>query len=969
MAVAATPSVHEKYGHLNDKDLSKLSRHQMVTGLDTPSQSSEFCESCAIGKAKRGTPPQVSSSHASSPAELFHSDLCGPLEPSRSGARFILTFTDDHSRYSFVFLMKTKSETFSKFLQLDNLIYNKFARHITTLRSDNGTEYNNSNFAEYCNAYGISHQFTTPYASNQNGVSERLNLTLLNGVRTLLHASGQPNTLWDEAVMTTVYTRNRSPHSKTGLKTPYELFHGIKPDVSKHQAFGAPCYAITTPYYRRNTGSFKLASRSQPGTFVGYSHNSKSYRLLLPSGDIVLARFEDVIFPLTPPTSPGELVTGPPAVKLLSPATINPSTSDESDAELSFYSVESESDGVQESPSPPSSPNLLPPRRSLRTLPRIDYSSAFSTSSHPYVAPDHTEVCTTATSDALCHSSMQWFKLPPAYALSATHTPLPTSYNDILALADKDEWLQATDAEIASLIEHGTWELVPLPAGRRALKNKWVFRLKTDESGNVTRYKARLCACGYNQVAGIDYKEIFSPVVRTESFRMFLALVAGRDMDCIQMDVVTAFLNGSVEEDVYMRQPPGYEDPACPDHVCRIIKNLYGLKQAPRVWHKTIDPFLKSLGFQPLAADPCLYYQWTDGKLSLISLYVDDLAIASDSPSTIAHIRSRLMQQFKMTDEGELHYILGMKITRDRSTKAIFVSSSTKIEEILNDFYMSKCIPCPTPMEHVAISASDCPTVGSDAWHSMQKVPYRECVGRLTHLMRTTRPDLAFSVSVVNRYLHNPGPRHWEAVKRILRYLKGTLNLVIRIAPGDFSTTVSAVDRCPKSSPDSLPLTGNTDADWGGHPESFKSTSGYAFFLGSGLVSWSSKVQPHTATSSTHAEYIAAYHATSECMWARSFLGELGLLNLSLPTTLYCDNEAAIKIANYHMVTPRSKHFNTKLHCVREKVQDGELSLSFCPGKANVADIFTKPLVAAKFLPFRKELGLVESSVHVKSSQ
>ena len=233
---------------------------------------------------------------------------------------------------------------------------------------------------------------------------------------------------------------------------------------------------------------------------------------------------------------------------------------------------------------------------------------------------------------------MQWFKLPRAYALSATHTPLPTSYNDILALADKDEWLQATDAEIASLIEHGTWELVPLPAGRRALKNKWVFRLKTDESGNVTRYKARLCACGYNQVAGIDYKEIFSPVVRTESFRMFLALVAGRDMDCIQMDVVTAFLNGSVEEDVYMRQPPGYEDPACPDHVCRIIKNLYGLKQAPRVWHKTIDPFLKSLGFQPLAADPCLYYQWTDGKLSLISLYVDDLAIASDSPSTIAHI-------------------------------------------------------------------------------------------------------------------------------------------------------------------------------------------------------------------------------------------------------------------------------------------------------------------------------------------
>jgi hypothetical protein len=174
----------------------------------------------------------------------------------------------------------------------------------------------------------------------------------------------------------------------------------------------------------------------------------------------------------------------------------------------------------------------------------------------------------------------------------------------------------------------------------------------------------------------------------------------------------------------------------------------------------------------------------------------------------------------------------------------------------------------------------------------------------------------------------------------------------------DFSTSVSTCNRSSNDS--SMLLTGNSDADWAGHTDSAKSTSGYAFFVGSSLVSWASKVQPHTATSSTHAEYIAAYHATSECLWTRSFLGELGLLNLSLPTTLYCDNDAAIKIANYHMVTPRSKHFNTKLHSVREKVEEGELSLSFCPGKDNVADIFTKPLPKIKFLKFRQELGLEE---------
>ncbi len=413
-----------------------------------------------------------------------------------------------------------------------------------------------------------------------------------------------------------------------------------------------------------------------------------------------------------------------------------------------------------------------------------------------------------------------------------------------------------------------------------------------------------------------------------------------------------------------MNQPPGYVDHNCPNYVCKIIKNLYGLKQASRVWHKTIDPFLKSIGFVSITADPCIYFKWDGDKLSLISLYVDDLAIASDSSAEIAKIRSHLMGKFKITDDGELEYILGMKIHRDRPNKQLFVSSNQKVQDILTDFNMAMCLPTATPMDHVAISASDCPTLNSPEWNEMQSIPYRECVGRLTHLMRTTRPDIAFSVSVVNRYLHNPGHKHWNAVKRILRYLNGTKDFELKIAPLDFSSKVSVCNRSSNSS--TLGLSGNTDADWGGHPDTAKSTSGYAFFLGYGLISWASKVQPHTATSSTHAEYIAAYHATSECLWSRTFLGELGLLNTSLPTTLYCDNAAAINIANYHMCTPRSKHFNTKLHSVREKIENGELSLSFCPGKDNVADIFTKPLPKVKFLKFRSELGLQDSSSRVK---
>jgi aspartate carbamoyltransferase regulatory subunit len=327
----------------------------------------------------------------------------------------------------------------------------------------------------------------------------------------------------------------------------------------------------------------------------------------------------------------------------------------------------------------------------------------------------------------------------------------------------------------------------------------------------------------------------------------------------------------------------------------------------------------------------------------MISLYVDDLGIAAPDMVNVNEIRSALLSKFKMTDEGDINYILGMKITRDRKNRTISLSSESKAVEILKDFNMVDCVAVNTPMESLTVSNLDCPAPNSPEWNQMQSVPYRECVGRLTHLMRTTRPDLAFSISVVSRYLHNPGLKHWNLVKRILKYLKGTSKLALTLSPSTDS--------------DPLKLSGFVDSDWAGG-ENLKSTSGYCFKLGNSLVSWSSKIQSLTATSSTHAEYVAAYYATSELLWARSFLIELGTLKPFKSTTLKCDNQAAIKIASNHITTPRSKHFDIKHHFVREKVADGVLNLEYCPGSLNVADIFTKPLASNKFVEFRSQLGL-----------
>ena len=440
---------------------------------------------------------------------------------------------------------------------------------------------------------------------------------------------------------------------------------------------------------------------------------------------------------------------------------------------------------------------------------------------------------------------------------------------------------------------------------------------------------------------GVDYKDVFAPVVKSESLRVFLSLVAARDMDCIQVDVVSAFLYGSLHETVYMHQPPGYEDPTCPDFVCRLIKNLYGLKQAPRVWHQTIDPALRDFGFQPLVADPCIYSMQSKNGLSFISLYVDDLAVASDSTTEIQTFLSYIEKRFKITSDGDLHHLLGIKITRDRSNRTISLSSPDKITNILKDYNMFDAHPVPTPMISTSLSSSDSPVPRSSDWLSMQSVPYRQCVGRLIHLSRTTRPDTSYPVSVVSRHLANPGKIHWNTVKHILRYLSGTRSQCLTLNPSD------------------MVLSGYCDADWAGNVDTLKSTTGYAFFLGKSLISWCSKAQSKVATSSTHAGYIAAYSASCEAMWLRSLLAELNLLSSPTPTTLHCDNDAAVKIATHHMVTPRSKHFEIKLHALREHIRDGSLSLKLCPGSHNVADFFTKPLKPAKFNTFRSSLGIV----------
>ena len=1037
---------HLRLNHLHEEGIRKLVEKSSIGNL-VVHQNDRLnpCLACLQGKAKKGTPP-ASSSKTEAVGELIHMDLCGPIEPvSASGNRYILTATDDFSGHLSTWPIKSKGASFEIIKSFVN-IFNNHHGTVKSIRTDRGGEFTSNNLRSMYDNLGIEQQLTIRHSPHQNPVSERTNLTIFGDIRACLISSGISWDRWDEALNSVTFTRNHCPKLRLDWQIPLTILSNRKPDFTILRVFGETCFAITQPFERRQMGSAKLAPRAVRGRFVGYTKNSKGYRVLLPSGKVMESTYSNTTFiplpeiaaktpasedddaPSTNHISFQQIRPAPSAITPAAPLSADEessnesfgtgreddSTDDEEDEEdhQSIPDVVTSPTGsdngppnppalivdppqtvqnklnvtaipgregffkhptkgtvqIQDASNPAPSSSLNPPAREKRESRKPQrYGSSKAASSQVdcscciagQVAGE--VMIPPAAVDILLMSSLEWLKEVQPTARSsraASNDPsVPKNHSDIYGRDDESLWIKAEQEEIAQLIAMGTWELVPPPPGRSAIKNTWRYRKKTDANGVVTRYKARLCACGYSQRAGIDYKEVYSPVFRMESSRIFLSLIASRDMAFRQMDVTGAFLNGELEETIYMKQPVGYEDVAHADYVLLLLKNLYGLKQASRTWHQTIHPFLVELGFKAMDADPGIYFQWDEDHkhLQLISLYVDNLGIAADLPADVEHVRSKLSAKFKMTDEPDDQF-LNMKI--ERTTAGFNLSQTVAIDALLVATNMTEATPASTPMDTLTVSKADCPAVGSDEWHHMQSVPYRETIGSLTHIARLTRPDISYSVSVASRYLANPGTAHWNHVKRILRYLKGTRDYIFKLEPGkDLSPSLRQKSQLSKIN-GPLNFHGYVDSDWGGELESAKSTTGYGFYLGNALVSWMSKTQSTTASSSTYAEYIAGYSATAECVWSRNFFAELGLLELG-PTTLYCDNEAAIKIAKFHMVTPRSKHFDTKFHYVREQVDKKTLELLHCPGAVNVADIWTKALGKARFLQFRAEIGVV----------
>lgn len=489
--------------------------------------------------------------------------------------------------------------------------------------------------------------------------------------------------------------------------------------------------------------------------------------------------------------------------------------------------------------------------------------------------------------------------------------------------------------EIQSLMRNKTWEEARLPPGRTAVKSKWVFRVKKKANGELDKYKARLVAKGFSQKYKIDYEETFAPVVRYTSIRLLLGLAAELDLEIDQMDVVTAFLNSKLSEDIYMKLP---NDDFLKGKIVKLKRSIYGLKQAPFEWNKTLDAIMKSLKFKTSNYDPCIYYKKNKEKILIIAVYVDDLLIFSNDTKMKNEVKKALMDRLKMKDLGQAHYILGMKITRDRKNGIIYLDQEKYIKNMLERFNMTDCKPVSTPMDQIL--SKDMQPKTKNEKEKMEDVPYMEAVGSLIHASQCTRPDIAQAVASVSRYNKNPGPGHWTAVKRIFRYLKGTASkkLVFR-KTGSF-----------------IPL-GYCDSNWGNDLDDGRSTSGYVFLLGGCSVSWGSKKQACVALSTCEAEYMSSTMASQEALWLKWLLEEL--LGTSLgPIEILCDNKGAIDLAKTSQYKPRTKHIALRHHFIRECIKNGNVKISKIDTENMVADFLTKPLAKEKFTRCINKLGL-----------
>lgn len=632
---------HRRFGHLNQHSLENLSKKEMVIGLSDFEKFETVCEVCAKGKQHREAFPKQANWKATEKLQLIHTDLCGPIQPHTIGEKmYILSFIDDFSRKTWIYLLSLKSEAFSFFKSFKLMVENEARMKIGCLRSDRGGEFTSKEFNDFCALNGIKRQITAAFTSQQDGVAERKNRTIMDMVRCLLLEKGVPKRFWGEAASWTTHILNRCPTAAINYKTPQECWTGLKPSVEHFKIFGCVGYAHVP-----SQKHIKLDDKGQKCVFLGVSEGTKAYKLFDPTTKkVIISR--DVVFDEEQGWNWG--------------MTSEEEASDVLGIEEEELSGEIQAETDETNIAPDPVPDHVPDPEAgpeLNVEPQIEEEAEPNTrlSLRNRAPPRYLQ-------DYVRGESLNDEEEEVQYVAMYVSLDDPYTYKE--AVKEK-KWREAMDAEIESIEKNETWELVELPQGSKTIGVKWVYKTKVNERGEIGKFKARLVAKGYSQKHGVDYEEVFAPVARWDTIRTLLAQAAKRNWNVYQLDVKSAFLHGVLKEIVFVEQPEEYEMLGEEHKVHKLHKALYGLKQAPRAWYSKIEEYFTKEGFNKCELEHTLFIKTKrGGKLLIISLYVDDLIFTGNDEEMCAEFKASMKKRFEMTDLGRMSYFLGWKLIR-----------------------------------------------------------------------------------------------------------------------------------------------------------------------------------------------------------------------------------------------------------------------------------------------------------------
>ncbi|KAG8485844.1 hypothetical protein CXB51_019240 [Gossypium anomalum] len=659
---------------------------------------------------------------------------------ARGGFHYFITFTDDFSRYEYVYLICHKLEALEKFKEFKNEVQNQLGKTIKTLRSDRGGEYSSLEFDDLLEKCGIVLQLTPPGTPQWNG---------------------------GHALETTAFTLNRVP-SKSVQKTPYKMWTGKRPSMSFMKIW------VYEAYVKCQTPT-KLEPKFERCIFVGYPKETKGYYFFNPIKNKIFVARTGIFLER-------EFVSRKGSVRKIELEKIRESQ-DTTELEIEQQQI------PQEIEEQVTTVEIQLPRRSLREL--------YTPERYGFLITTHGNI----------------------FLLDQDE---PRTYQEAVTSPGSEKWLEAMRSEMDSMYENQVWTLIDPPEGVKPIGCKWVFKKKTDMDAMF------------------------------KSIRILLAIVVFHDYEIWQMGIKTAFLNGKLEEDVYMTQPKGFVNPKDARKICKLQRSIYRLKQASRIWNLRFNNAIKEFGFIKNEDEPCVYKKVSGGTITFLVLYVDDILIMGNDIPTLQSIKTWLGSCFSMKDLGEATYILGVKIYRDRSRRLLGLSQSTYIDKVLKRFNMKESKRGFLPMRHgISLSKEMCPSTPQEREHT-SKIPYASAIGSIMYAMLCTHPDVSYNLSMTNRYQVDPGEGHWTTVKNILKYLRRTKDM-------------------------------------------FLIYGGFVFCLNDGAMSWKSSKQSTVADSTTEAEYIVVSETVKEAAWIKKFIIELGVVpSISHAIELRCDDNGAI---------------------------------------------------------------------------